>query len=50
MERAMLGIQLRDKKRSEWVHLKTGMIGVIHRIKCPKWQWSGHTARMEFEG
>jgi hypothetical protein len=49
MERAMLRISLRDKKRNEWIRRKTGMTDVVHRIKSLKWQWAGHIARMEDE-
>ena len=49
MERAMLGISLRDKKRNEWIRKKTGMTDVIHRIRSLKWQWAGHITRMEDE-
>jgi len=47
MERAMLGISLRDKKRNEWIRRKTGVTDVIHRIRSLKWQWAGHIARMD---
>jgi hypothetical protein len=49
MERAMLGISLRDKKRNEWIRRKTGMTDVIHKVKSLKWEWAGHVARMEDE-
>ena len=46
MERAMLGISLRDRHRNDWIRKKTGMTDVIHRTKSLKWQWAGHIARM----
>jgi hypothetical protein len=49
MERAMLGISLRDRKRNEWIRRKTGVTDVIRKIKSLKWEWAGHIARMEDE-
>ena len=45
MERCMLGITKRDRKRIEWIRQKTQVIDIIHRIKSLKWQWAGHLAR-----
>jgi hypothetical protein len=46
MERAMLGITLRDRKRSTWIRAKTRVKDIIQVIKQQKWRWAGHIARM----
>lgn len=45
MERNILGITKRDRKRIEWIRQKTQVTDVIHRVKTLKWQWTGHLAR-----
>ena len=45
MEGAMLGITLRDKKRSTWIREKT-KVKDIPVVKQQKWRWAGHVARM----
>ena len=45
MERAMLGITLRDRKRSSWIRSKTRVRDIIQFIKQQKWRWAGHIAR-----
>ena len=45
MERAMLGITRRDRKRIGWIREQTKVTDIIHRIKSLKWQWAGHIAR-----
>ena len=45
MERAMLGITIRDRKRSTWVRRQTGVRDIIQYIKQQKWRWAGHLAR-----
>ena len=45
MERCILAITRRDRKRIEWIRQKTQVTDVIHRIKSLKWQWAGHLAR-----
>ena len=47
MERAMLGISLRDRKCNEWIRSKTGVTDVIATIARRKWKWAGHIARLE---
>ncbi|XP_044767130.1 uncharacterized protein LOC123323016 [Coccinella septempunctata] len=47
MERVMLGISLRDRKRNEDIRQKTRVIDVIERIAELKWQWVGHVARKD---
>lgn len=47
MERVMLGIGLRDRKRNEDIRQKTRVTDVIERIAELKWQWVGHVARKD---
>ena len=44
MERAMLGITLRDRKRSTWIREKTKVKDIIQVVKQQKWRWAGHIA------
>ena len=46
MERAMLGVSLRDKKTNEWIRQQTKVQDVMERIASLKWNWAGHIARM----
>lgn len=45
MERAMLGISLRDKVRNEEIRRRSGVVDVIERVAELKWRWVGHVAR-----
>jgi hypothetical protein len=45
MERSMLGITKRDRKRNTWIRNKTKVTDIIQRVKSLKWQWAGHIAR-----
>ena len=45
MERAMLGITLRDRRSSKWIRGITGVTDIIQFIKQQKWRWAGHVAR-----
>ncbi|WP_440994831.1 hypothetical protein [Cysteiniphilum litorale] len=47
MERAMLGITLRDRKRSTWIRRVTRVNDIIQVIKQHKWRWAGHLARID---
>ena len=47
MERSMLGITLRDRKRSTWIREQTKVTDIIEVIKEQKWRWAGHIARRE---
>ena len=47
MERSVLGITLRDKRRSTWVREQTKVKDIIEVIKEQKWRWAGHVARRE---
>ncbi|HEG7136645.1 TPA: hypothetical protein SFG11_002777, partial [Staphylococcus aureus] len=45
MERCMLGITRRDRKRNTWVRQRTGVMDIIAKIRSLKWMWAGHVAR-----
>lgn len=45
MERCMLGITRRDRKRNEWVREQTKVRDVIDVVMRLKWKWAGHIAR-----
>ena len=45
MERAMLGISLRDRIRNTKIRRRTGVTDIARRINTLKWQWAGHIAR-----
>ncbi|CAK1586319.1 unnamed protein product [Parnassius mnemosyne] len=45
MERAMLGVSLRDKLRNEDIRSRTRVTDIAQRISKLKWQWAGHIAR-----
>lgn len=47
MERAMLGISLRDRQRNEDIRQRTRVVDVIERFAELKWQWVGHVARQD---
>ena len=47
MERSMLEISLRDRKRASWVREKTKVKDLLVAIKEKKWRWAGHVARRE---
>ena len=47
MERAMLGITLRERKRTTWIREQTKVRDIIEIIKEQKWRWAGHIARRE---
>lgn len=45
MERAMLGISLRDRIRNEEIRRRTKITDIAQRSSKLKWQWAGHIAR-----
>ncbi|CAH2241350.1 jg15550 [Pararge aegeria aegeria] len=45
MERAMLGISLRDKIRNEVIRQRTKVTDIAFRVSILKWQWAGHVCR-----
>jgi hypothetical protein len=45
MERAMLGVSLRDRIRSQVIRQRTKVTDIAHRISMLKWHWAGHISR-----
>ncbi|CAH2235024.1 jg1294 [Pararge aegeria aegeria] len=45
MERAMLGVSLRDQIRNEEIRRRTRVTDIAQRVVKLKWQWAGHIAR-----
>ena len=45
MERSILGISLRDRKRASWVREKAKVKDIMVANKEQKWRWAGHVAR-----
>ncbi|VVC89536.1 unnamed protein product [Leptidea sinapis] len=45
MERAMLGVSLRDRIRNEEIRRRTKVTGIVQMIAKLKWQWAGHIVR-----
>ena len=47
MERKMIGVTLRDKKRAEWIREQTRVKDILVEIKKKKWTWAGHVMRRQ---
>ncbi|CAH2233307.1 jg6231 [Pararge aegeria aegeria] len=45
MERAMLGVSLRDQIRNEEIRRRTRVTDIAQRVAKLKWQWAGYIAR-----
>jgi hypothetical protein len=45
MERAMLGVSLRDRIRNDEIRKRTKVADIARWIADLKWQWAGHIAR-----
>jgi len=45
IERQLLNITKRDKKRNEWIRNQTGVKDVTRRIAQRKWKWACHIDR-----
>ncbi|RVE41080.1 hypothetical protein evm_014267 [Chilo suppressalis] len=45
MERAMLGVSLKDRIRNDVIRQRTRVTDIAHRISKLKWQWAGHISR-----
>ena len=45
MERAMLGVTLRDRIRNDEIRRRTKVTDIARRIARLKWQWAGYLAR-----
>lgn len=46
MERRMLNITIRDRKRNEWIRQQTNVSDIIEKASRQKWNWAGHVVRM----
>lgn len=45
MERKMLGLTLRDRKKEVWIREETGITDILVDIKRKKFCWAGHVIR-----
>ncbi|CAH2265183.1 jg16839 [Pararge aegeria aegeria] len=45
MERAMLGVSLRDQIRNEEIRRRTRVTDIAQRVAKLKWKWAEHRAR-----
>ncbi|CAH2217935.1 jg27096 [Pararge aegeria aegeria] len=45
MERAMLGVSLRDQIRNGEIRRRTRVTEIAQRVAKLKWQWTGHIVR-----
>ncbi len=45
MERRMLGVTWRNRKRASWIREPTKVEGILMTIKNKKWTWVGHVMR-----
>lgn len=45
MERAMLGVPLKDRIRNEVIWQRTKVTDIAHLVSKLKWQWAGHICR-----
>jgi hypothetical protein len=45
LERAMLGVSLRDRIRNQVIRQRTKVTDIAHRISMLLWQWAGHISR-----
>ncbi|CAH2238963.1 jg19287 [Pararge aegeria aegeria] len=49
MERAMLGVSLRNRIRNVEIRRKTRVTDIAQRVAKLKWQWAGHIVRRKDE-
>ena len=47
MGQIMMGLRLCDRKSASWIHLKTGIIDIMHQIHTNKHQWAGHVSQLK---
>jgi len=47
MERAILGVTMRDRHRSTWIRAKIGVKVIVQVVKKQKGRWAGHVAKMK---
>ncbi len=45
MERRILGITWKDRKRASWIREQTKVEDILITIKNKKWTWAGHVMR-----
>jgi hypothetical protein len=45
MERATLGVSLRDQIRNQVIRQRTKVTDIAHRFSMLKWQWASHISR-----
>jgi hypothetical protein len=45
MERIMVGVTLRDRKRASWIREQTKVIDIMDHIRGNKHRWAGHVCR-----
>ncbi|CAH2234448.1 jg6125 [Pararge aegeria aegeria] len=50
MERAMLGVSLRDLIRNVEIRRRTIVTDIAQRVAKLKWQWTGHIVRIKHGG
>ena len=50
IERIMLGITLRERKRATWIRERTRIEDILVTIKKKKWAWAGHVMRRTDDG
>ena len=46
MDRIVLGITLRDRKRNIWIHQETGVSNIINAIRKAKHRWAGQITQL----
>ena len=47
MERSILKLRLRDKKKNTEIRENTKIIDALQHAKKLKWKWAGHVARLK---
>jgi hypothetical protein len=47
MERKILRVLLKDRKKNEEIRHKTGMRDILNMTDRLKWKWGGHVARLD---
>lgn len=47
MERRMLNISLKDKKRNTWIRQRTNVTDIRRQVASLKWRFVGHNARLK---
>lgn len=47
VERKLVGVTLRDRKRNQWLRQQSKVTDVIKHVAKLKWQWAGHIARKQ---